>query len=283
MSYNFQNLTNNDKVITKQKGVFSVLEYQRDKSVAPYTATAEYFMTQMGVKKKQVIAVLNNQSIKTQAGAMQYTVGQLQSETGVKGVGDLLGKAVKGAVTKESAVKPIYNGAGMIVLEPTYKHIILVDVAEWPTGITLDDGLFLACDNSVEHKITARKNLSSVIGGEGLFNLSLQGEGIAVLESNVPEEELVTIELQNDTLKVDGNMAICWSSGLEFTVERSSKTLIGSAVNGEGLVNVYRGTGKVLLSPVASSGTQSQVKPMATPQGGAAEFVGGVLGSLLKN
>ncbi len=52
-------------------------------------------------------------------------------------------------------------------------------------------------------------------------------------------------------LKIDGNLAVCWSSGLEFTVERSTKTLVGSAVSGEGLVNVYRGTGKVLMSPVA--------------------------------
>lgn len=34
------------------------------------------------------------------------------------------------------------------------------------------------------------------------------------------------------------------------TVERSGKSLIGSAASGEGLVNVYRGTGKVLLAPV---------------------------------
>ena len=36
-----------------------------------------------------------------------------------------------------------------------------------------------------------------------------------------------------------------------FTVERTTKTLIGSAASGEGLVNVYRGTGKVRMSPVA--------------------------------
>ena len=45
-------------------------------------------------------------------------------------------------------------------------------------------------------------------------------------------------------------MAIAWSGSLEFTVERSGKTLVGSAASGEGLVNVYRGTGKVLLAPV---------------------------------
>ena len=50
--------------------------------------------------------------------------------------------------------------------------------------------------------------------------------------------------------QVDGNMAIAWSGSLNFTVERSGKSLIGSAASGEGLVNVYRGTGKVLLAPV---------------------------------
>lgn len=49
---------------------------------------------------------------------------------------------------------------------------------------------------------------------------------------------------------MDGNFAIAWSQSLKFTVERSTKTLIGSAASGEGLVNVYRGTGKVLMAPL---------------------------------
>ena len=71
------------------------------------------------------------------------------------------------------------------------------------------------------------------------------------MECNVPENELIEVELENDELKIDGNLAVCWSSNLDFTVERTTKTLVGSAVSGEGLVNVYRGTGRVLMSPVA--------------------------------
>ena len=97
-----------------------------------------------------------------------------------------------------------------------------------------------------------RSNLSSAVaGGEGLFNLSLNGSGVFCLEADCPKEELVEITLQNDVLKVDGNMAIAWSGSLQFTVERSGKSLIGSAASGEGLVNVYRGTGKVLMAPVS--------------------------------
>ena len=84
-----------------------------------------------------------------------------------------------------------------------------------------------------------------------MFNLSLNGSGVFCLEADCPKEELVEITLQNDVLKVDGNMAIAWSESLQFTVERSGKSLIGSAASGEGLVNVYRGTGKVLMAPVS--------------------------------
>ena len=92
---------------------------------------------------------------------------------------------------------------------------------------------------------------SAAAGNEGLFNLGIVGSGALCLESPVPKEELVEIELQNDVVKIDGNMAIAWSGSLEFTVERSGKSLIGSAASGEGLVNVYRGTGKVWMAPVA--------------------------------
>ena len=44
---------------------------------------------------------------------------------------------------------------------------------------------------------------------------------------------------------MDGNFAICWSGSLSFTVERSGKSLIGSAASGEGLVNVYRWRGHI--------------------------------------
>ncbi len=43
---------------------------------------------------------------------------------------------------------------------------------------------------------------------------------------------------------------VAWSPSLNFMVERTTATLIGSAASGEGLVNVYRGTGRVLVATV---------------------------------
>ncbi len=251
--YQISNFTGNDDVKTLcEMGPFTVIEYQRDLSVMPSNAAAAYFCNAMNVRKRQVVCDLSKTSgITLQAGAMQWTVGNVSATTGIKGVGDLFGKAIRGKATGESAIKPEYVGDGTLVLEPTYRHILLVDLNEWNGSIVLDDGLFLACDASLKHKAVMRSNLSSAVaGGEGLFNLGVTGSGVLCLESPCPKEELVEITLQNDVLKVDGNMAIAWSGSLEFTVERSGKSLVGSAASGEGLVNVYRGTGKVLLAPV---------------------------------
>lgn len=248
------NLQNDNRKFVNSIDNFHVLEYIQDASVSPMNAQTEYFMSKMNVRRRQVVIDIDKEhSAIIQAGAMQWMSGNVQATSGVKGVGDFLGKALKGAVTKETAVKPEYVGEGCLVLEPTYKYILLVDLVQWGAeGMTIEDGMFLASDGNVKNKIVTRKNVSSaVLGGEGFFNLSLYGNGVVALESNVPEDELIEVVLENDELKIDGNLAVCWSSNLDFTVERTTKTLVGSAVSGEGLVNVYRGTGRVLMCPVA--------------------------------
>lgn len=253
---NFQN--NPNMLQIAQLGPYIVYEHQKDLSVSPYNAGTAYYMHEMNYRKRQVLCILNGNAVKTQAGAMQWTAGPVQASSGVKGVGDFLGKAIKGAATGESAAKPLYQGYGYLMLEPTYKYIILEDVSSWGTGVVLDDGLFLACDASLQESVISRKNVSSaLLGGEGLFNLSLSGQGIAVLESPVPREELLEIVVQDDVVKIDGNMAIAWSNTLQFTVEKATGSLIGSAVSGEGFVNVYRGTGKILMAPTVPGTTMS--------------------------
>lgn len=250
--YTIKNFMDNDDVRTIDAlGPFAVIEYTRDLSVRPSEAIQAFYCAQMNVRRKQVVCDLSKTNVTVQAGAMQWMLGNVNATTGIKGVGDLFGKAIRGKVTGESAIKPEYTGDGILVLEPTYKHIILLDAGDWNGGVVLDDGLFLACDSRLKQQAVMRSNVSSAIaGGEGLFNLCLSGSGALCLESYVPKEELVEVTLNDDTIKIDGNFAIAWSASLDFTVERSGKTLLGSAASGEGLVNVYRGTGKVLMAPV---------------------------------
>ena len=186
------NLENNNRKIISTINNFHVLEYIQDASVSPMNAIDEYFMSKMNVRRRQVVIdISRDHSAVIQAGAMQWMGGNVQATSGVKGLGDLFGKAIKGAVTKETAVKPEYVGEGFLVLEPTYKYIILQDVSKWGSvGMTIEDGMFLACDANVKHNIVARKTLSSaVLGSEGLVNV-YRGTGRVLISPVAPTDSL---------------------------------------------------------------------------------------------
>lgn len=241
--------TKNRKLIESQ-GPFQIYEYEKDLSVSPASAAQAYFASEMNIKKRQVFVTLNDSDVVLQSGAMQWMAGNVSAATNIKGAGDFIKKLAGSKVTKESAIKPRYHGTVSVVLEPTYKYLLIENAADW-NGMVIEDGLFLACEGSVDMKVVARSTFSSAVaGGEGLFNTCLKGAGYVVLESAYPREELLEVNLQDDVLKIDGSYAIAWSQSLQFTVERSTKSLIGSAASGEGLVNVYRGTGKVLMAPL---------------------------------
>ena len=100
------------------------------------------------------------------------------------------------------------------------------------------------------------------------------------LKCNILGKDEITLE--NDVLRVDGNFAVAWSGTLDFKVEKSTKTLLGSGMTGEGLVNVYRGTGKVLLAPVGNQAMtqRSGQSPAPTGSSGSAG-IGSIAGSAL--
>ena len=225
-----------------------VLEYQKLLGSTNTDAVMDlYFMSKQNIKARQIAVYLENESVKMEPGAMSYFQGNIEMVSGVT-AGNAIGRFLSGAVTGEKMAQPEYRGTGVVVLEPSFQHFIVLEMEQ--EHIVVDKGMFYCAQGSIEVKPILMKNVSSaVLGGEGLFQISLKGTGVVVLECPVPSCEIDVIELNQDTLKVDGNFAVLRSANIDFTVERSAKTLIGSAVSGEGLVNVYRGTGSVWLAP----------------------------------
>ena len=229
---------------------FEVLAYNNlDGAMSVDSAFKLFYANQAGLKLKQIRIKLNNSSIKTEAGALYYYKGRIESKSNMGGVGGLFKKAVSGSITSESAIKPTYSGTGEIILEPSFKHYILLELNN--ESIIVDKGMFYACSESVSVKGAMQKNVSSaLLGGEGIFQIELSGSGVVVLESNVPKSELVEYNLsEGEELKVDGTFAVARTSGVTFSVTKSDKSLLGSAMNGEGLLNTFTGTGKVWLAP----------------------------------
>ena len=252
--FKINNLLDNENIkVVQNMGPIQILEHQLDYSSAsnPYASASQlYFAHRLNIRKRQALIKLNPEiPFIIQPGSIQCTVGQVDIDTGIslKNPLDIVGKMLSAKVTNEPAIKPKYRGNGYLMLEPTYKHLLLIKVEDWGS-VVLDNGLFYGCEGTVSMETIMRKNLSAMVaGGEGLFSLSLGGRGIAILESDVPFTSLAEVEIQKDELRIDGNMAIAWSGSLEFTVEKAAKGLLSTATSGEGFVNVYRGSGKVLL------------------------------------
>lgn len=227
---------------------FQVLEYDKLEGAADIeTALGLNIMNDAGIKLRQVRIILQDSAVKLEPGALSYMKGNINIRTKTGGVLGLGKKIFGSKVTGEGMFKPTYEGNGEIFLEPSFGHFALVELED--EEIIVDDGMFYACEDSIEIEAAIQKTISSLsLGDEGIFQVRLKGSGIVVLEIPVPESEVFKCKLSNDTLKVDGDLVALRSGKIDFTVEKSS-SVIGSLTNGEGLLNVYSGIGEIWILP----------------------------------
>lgn len=215
------------------------------------TAQSIYYANQTGLKLKQVRIVLNNGAAIAEAGTLHYMHGRVEMSNPVGGVGGL-GKAVmKKMLTNETAFMPRYKGTGEIFLEPSFGDFLIYPLKN--ETLIADKGLFYCGEGTIKTGVAAQSNISSsLFGGEGFFQTRVEGNGICVFELPVPADEVRCIQLNNETLQVDGNFALMRSGNVHFSVERSAKSIIGSMSSGEGLLQTFRGTGRVWIAPTQS-------------------------------
>ena len=226
-------------------------------SADPRTAETLFFAAQAGMRLKMVRIVLNNSIVRVEPGALYHMYGNLEMRTSTGG-GVLKGLARK-LTSGESFFVNEIRGSGVIYLEPTFGHFLLHRLNANDEGIICDKGMFYAGTNA----INIGANISSgAFGGEGWWQTSIDGHGIAVLFSPVPVEEILKISLKNHKLSVDGNFALMRTKGIVFRTEKSSKSWVATSVSGEGLLQTFSGTGTVWIAP-----TQGVYERMATPKG----------------
>lgn len=180
-------------------------------------------------------------TVVVEAGAMHYMRGNINIESKLPSAGGLL----KSKLSGDKMVRPVYSGTGEIYLEPTFGEVGILETAD-QTWI-LDRGAFLAADLGVTIDMFTNKAIRGLFSGEGFFQTQVSGNGKVMYLAPGPVERL---ELQNDTLVVDGSFAVARTSDLEYKVERATKGLFSSFTSGEGIVNTFRGSGTVLIAPV---------------------------------
>lgn len=215
----------------------------RPPGLAPQPGQTAFEVIQYEMWRMPKIAI-NQAGVFLEAGQLHYMLGYVQMQADAPSLGGF----AKSMLTKEKAVRPYYSGSGEIYLTPTFGEVNLLDLRgneEW----ILDKGCYLASDAGVQIGLHQNKMMTSMFGGEGMFQTSVKGVGKVFYWSPGVVQR---IELQGQVLTVDGSFAVARTGSLEFKVERATKGILGSMLSGEGMVNTFSGYGSVMLAPMSN-------------------------------
>jgi uncharacterized protein (AIM24 family) len=240
------------ETLTRGGTTFELLEYVPLSGSEPISVAEQlYTLNRAGVRLRQLRIRLTNDAVRTEPGALQFHKGkiEMESNTGAGGgLGGLLKGAVAAARTGETLFKPLYRGSGELYLEPSFGPFWIRQIEN--ETLYADQGLFFCAEDSVKIEAHKVESMSArMAGGEGRYQTKLSGSGIVVFRPPVPPAEIIELTLQNEALQVDGSFALLRTAEVQFSVEKSSKSLIGSVTSGEGLLQTFRGTGRVWIAP----------------------------------
>ena len=213
----------------------------------PPATQSSYGALKFEVVEKEMLKLLKaefeNTAVRYESGGLYYMQGNLELEANLPSAGGFL----KSMVTKEHAVKPVIRGSGTVWFEPAFGDFTVLELhgEEW----ILDKGAYFASEMNIEIGAYTNKALSGLFSGEGFFQTKVSGFGKVVIYSNGPLE---TIELNNGKLVVDGSFAVARQGTVQLSVSKASKGIFSSLMSGEGIVNTFTGTGKVMIAPAAN-------------------------------
>lgn len=241
--------------------IFDIVRYEKllgsdDLNVAEKI----FFANQANIYLKMVRVTLQNSELLIEPGALYFMKGhlELKSTTGGGLAKGLMRKFLTGETLFQSRIK----GSGEVFLEPSFGHYLVFNIEN--DGLIFDKSAFYCASTGIEIGAKLQSNISSALfGGEGFFQTHAAGTGVVVLVSPVPVAELVVYELAaGEKLSVDGNFAFVRTASVSFHAEMSSKSIFGTVVSGELLLQTFTGPGMVWVAP-----TQGVYDKMKRPYG----------------
>ena len=211
----------------------------------------EYQLSSTSMAPLVEISLDNNEEIQIESGAMVYhnAAVKLEGKMNSNGKGGLggalkaLGRSITSGesffITKASAI----GANGKISLAPaslgSIKEIF-VGQEQW----NLNTGAFLASEDGVHYVMERQKLSGALFGGTGgLFVMKTQGSGTMLISGY---GDIVEIALDGTAdFVVDNQHVLAWTDSLSYSI-RVASGLFGFTT-GEGLVNTFRGKGKIMI------------------------------------
>lgn len=231
--------------------LLEVFEYESlSGSSDPSIAQELYYAQQTGIRLRKVKATLysDRTTLITESGALHYSKGNIVVDNKIGGVSGAIEKFFNKKLNNEKFFRPSYRGVGEVHLEPSFNHFYLFVLED--DALIVDRGMFYASAGDLSVSFAPVDSVSSaLLGNEGLIQTVIKGTGVVAVEIPVPFSELVAVELNDETLKVDGDFALMRHGDVKASVSLGNKGLFKSWTSGEKLVETFKGTGTVFLAP----------------------------------
>jgi uncharacterized protein (TIGR00266 family) len=212
-----------------------------------------------------VLKLQPEQSIMAEAGAMVSMSANIELQSQMKG--GLLG-ALKRAAGGESAFVSTFTargGHGEVTLAPGAPgDIAAIEMNN--QQFFVQSSSYLAGDASlvVDTKWGGAKTF---FGGEGLFVLSVQGQGLLLVSSfgAIHRKTLAP----GERYVVDTGHLVAWEGTTQYTLRKAAAGFFRSMVSGEGIVAEFTGPGELLIQTRNLAALAGLLKPFFPSQSGS--------------
>ena len=171
--------------------------------------------------------------------------GNLNSKK--KGIGGLLGASGRSLTAGESMFITSATGKtdeAVVGIAPAVPGKIVKLEVGGARQYRLNTGSFVCCDKDVAYEMKSQEITKALFSGTGgLFVMETTGEGDLFVSSF---GDIMELEVTPDRpMTIDNEHVVAWDRSLEYHIEAASGVI--GFTSGEGLVNKFSGSGKVLI------------------------------------
>lgn len=201
----------------------------------------------------RLLEVNLQQQIWAKAGSMIAYDGQIKFvREGILEHG--IGKMFKRAFSGESTALMKATGRGKLYLADQGKKISIIRFEDDTLCVSAND--LLAFEPSLKWDVKLMRKVAGIVSG-GLFNIRLEGEGMAAITTHY---EPLTLRVTPDKpVLTDPHATVAWSGHLqpEFVADVSFKTFVGRG-SGDSVQMKFSGEGFVVVQPFEEGGYVQQ-------------------------
>ena len=211
-----------------------------------------------------VVNLQSEQSIQAEAGAMVSMSANVELQSQMKG--GLFG-AIKRAAGGESAFVSTFTargGPGEVTFAPGAPgDIAAIEMSN--QSFFVQSSSYLAGDSSLTVD-TKWGGAKSFFGGEGLFVLLVQGQGLLLVSSfgAIHRKQLRA----GERYVVDTGHLVAWEGTTQYTLRKAAAGFFRSMMSGEGIVAEFTGPGELLIQTRNLAALAGLLKPFFPSQGG---------------